>query len=126
MLVAVLAIHQAGGAYLPLDPDFPADRIAYMIEDSGLDLILSESSIARALPATGAEVILVDREGELDTLTIEAAALTGEGGSPEDLAEVLCLRFKAHLGVTCRVQLVAEDRLPRSEGKARRVWDLRK
>ncbi|WP_425558915.1 amino acid adenylation domain-containing protein [Kutzneria kofuensis] len=35
MVVTLLAVHKAGGAYLPIDPTYPADRIAYMLEDCG-------------------------------------------------------------------------------------------
>jgi amino acid adenylation domain-containing protein len=45
MIVALLAILKAGGAYLPLDPAFPQDRLAYMIEDSGIELLLTQSSL---------------------------------------------------------------------------------
>jgi amino acid adenylation domain-containing protein len=40
MLVAVLAIQKAGAAYVPLDPGFPRDRIEYMIEDAGLEVVV--------------------------------------------------------------------------------------
>jgi len=70
--------------------------------------------------------IIVDRESGLDTLTVEAAHPSRSAPNVDDLACALCDRFKAQLGVTCRVQLVAESQLPRSKGKAQRVWDLRK
>jgi phenylacetate-CoA ligase len=70
--------------------------------------------------------ILVERESGLDTLTVEAATLSPAHLATEGLADEICTKLKAHLGVTCRVQLIPEDQLPRSTGKARRVWDLRK
>ncbi|MGN8278204.1 non-ribosomal peptide synthase/polyketide synthase [Pseudomonas sp. SMN5] len=45
MLVGLLAILKAGGAYLPLDPAFPPERLAYMIEDSGIEWLLTQSSL---------------------------------------------------------------------------------
>ena len=45
MMIGLLAIHKAGGAYLPLDPDFPADRLAFMVEDSQTTLILTQEKL---------------------------------------------------------------------------------
>ncbi|WP_438281677.1 amino acid adenylation domain-containing protein, partial [Pseudomonas alabamensis] len=42
MIVGLLAILKAGGAYVPLDPAYPQDRLAYMIEDSGLQSVLTQ------------------------------------------------------------------------------------
>jgi amino acid adenylation domain-containing protein len=41
LIITVLAILQAGGAYLPLDPEEPRDRLAFMVNDSGISLILT-------------------------------------------------------------------------------------
>ncbi len=41
MIIAIMAVEKAGGAYLPIDPHYPEDRIAYMLEDSGAALLLS-------------------------------------------------------------------------------------
>ncbi|HUD31043.1 MAG TPA: MupA/Atu3671 family FMN-dependent luciferase-like monooxygenase [Novosphingobium sp.] len=60
MLACLIAVHKAGGAYVPLDPSYPRDRIAHMIADSGLGLILSETALAADLPATPAPVLHVD------------------------------------------------------------------
>lgn len=51
MVVAVWGIFKAGLAYLPLDPSYPADRLAGMIDDSGVSLILSDQDKAPRFPA---------------------------------------------------------------------------
>ena len=56
MIVAMLAVLKAGGAYLPLDPGYPDERLALMIEDAGLDLILSGPEVDH-LPETRAQLI---------------------------------------------------------------------
>lgn len=61
--IAVLATLKAGAAYVPLDPAYPRDRIALMIEDSGLRTILTTSDQVHTLPTSdGVEVIRIDRD----------------------------------------------------------------
>ncbi|MFV1872010.1 MAG: amino acid adenylation domain-containing protein [Oleiphilus sp.] len=50
MLAALLGILKLGATYIPLDPDFPDDRLAYMIEDSGLQHLISQSEHLTRLP----------------------------------------------------------------------------
>ncbi|WP_053375085.1 non-ribosomal peptide synthetase [Paenibacillus sp. FJAT-27812] len=58
MIIGILAIQKAGGAYLPIDPDFPEDRIQYMLEDSGADWLLTQTRFAaKARSLTAGEVI---------------------------------------------------------------------
>ncbi|WP_435635616.1 amino acid adenylation domain-containing protein [Pseudomonas solani] len=49
VIVGLLAILKAGGAYVPLDPAYPEDRLAFLIEDSGLSLLLAEDSARERL-----------------------------------------------------------------------------
>ncbi|KQT54861.1 hypothetical protein ASG43_04785 [Aureimonas sp. Leaf454] len=51
LVAALLAILKAGGAWLPLDPAYPADRLAFMIEDSGARLVLSDGAALAFEPA---------------------------------------------------------------------------
>ncbi|NES89257.1 amino acid adenylation domain-containing protein [Okeania hirsuta] len=62
MLVGLLGILKAGGAYLPLDPSYPRDRLAYLLEDSGVTLLLaSEKSVVR-LPESKGRVVFLDKD----------------------------------------------------------------
>ncbi|MGO8795977.1 MAG: amino acid adenylation domain-containing protein [Candidatus Sulfotelmatobacter sp.] len=61
-VVSLLAILKAGGTYLPLDPNFPKDRLAFMLADSEVSLVLTSSSARESLPETSACVILLDAE----------------------------------------------------------------
>jgi amino acid adenylation domain-containing protein/non-ribosomal peptide synthase protein (TIGR01720 family) len=45
MIVSLMAILKSGAGYVPLDPDYPAERLAYMIEDSGMDLLLTQPGL---------------------------------------------------------------------------------
>ncbi|NWB24860.1 MULTISPECIES: non-ribosomal peptide synthetase [unclassified Pseudomonas] len=61
LLIGLLAIIKAGGAYVPLDPDYPAERLAYMLKDSGVQLLLTQTSLLEQLPtAQGVCVIAMD------------------------------------------------------------------
>ncbi|MGP4045444.1 amino acid adenylation domain-containing protein [Streptomyces sp. 2A115] len=60
LLVSVLATQKAGAAYVPVDPQYPSDRIAFMLSDSRPAVIVSTVGIGQALPECDAEMILVD------------------------------------------------------------------
>lgn len=60
LVVAALAIQKAGGAYLPLDPNFPADRLSFMVKDSLSQIILSSRMTAEALYEAGAQTVFVE------------------------------------------------------------------
>uniref|UniRef100_UPI001428A884 non-ribosomal peptide synthetase n=1 Tax=Streptomyces hygroscopicus TaxID=1912 RepID=UPI001428A884 len=56
---AVLAVHKAGAAYLPLDPAYPADRLAYMLADARPGVVVTTRAVAATLPSTGSATVLV-------------------------------------------------------------------
>jgi amino acid adenylation domain-containing protein len=60
MIVALLAVLKAGGAYLPIDPDYPEERIRFMIEKSQVGWLLTQSHLAASAAASGAKIIVVD------------------------------------------------------------------
>ncbi|MEV5599821.1 amino acid adenylation domain-containing protein, partial [Streptomyces sp. NPDC052496] len=60
MVIAALAIHKAGGAYLPIDPEYPADRITYMLTDADPACICTTSDVE--LPPTPHPRILLDTD----------------------------------------------------------------
>jgi len=57
-VIAVLGVLKAGGVYVPLDPDQPAERIAFLLADSGTRLLLARDDLRSRLPATDARVVL--------------------------------------------------------------------
>jgi amino acid adenylation domain-containing protein len=62
MVVAMLAITKAGAGYLPLDPAYPADRLAYMLEDSGARWVLTQEPVLAKLPVHGLPTLCLDRD----------------------------------------------------------------
>jgi len=64
MVVAILGILKAGGAYVPLDTMYPKDRLAFMLEDASIRLVLSQSELTAALPDREMTVVTLDTEWE--------------------------------------------------------------
>ncbi|MFJ4686580.1 amino acid adenylation domain-containing protein [Streptomyces sp. NPDC088789] len=65
LMVALLGVLKAGAAYLPVDPDYPADRLAHMLADSGARTVVALGASAGRLPKTpGTEVLLLDADEE--------------------------------------------------------------
>jgi amino acid adenylation domain-containing protein len=60
LVVALLAVLKAGGAYLPLDPDYPSARIHTMLEDSRAEVVVTESALAERLGRHTTELLLID------------------------------------------------------------------
>ncbi|WP_405774633.1 non-ribosomal peptide synthase/polyketide synthase [Streptomyces sp. NBC_00859] len=78
LIVAILAVLKSGGAYLPMDPAYPADRIAYMVEDAAPAAVIASTGTAGVLPATEAAVVMLD---EAETV----AALAGLDDAAPDV-----------------------------------------
>ncbi|MCQ8187448.1 amino acid adenylation domain-containing protein [Streptomyces sp. RCU064] len=68
LLVALLAVWKAGAAYLPLDTEYPADRLAYMLQDAGPELVLTTSELASVLPDVDIPHVLLDAPGTAEEL----------------------------------------------------------
>jgi amino acid adenylation domain-containing protein len=85
MVEAVLATLKAGGAYVPLDPAYPRARLAHMIEDARLGVVVTVTALRGALPLGAARALCLD-EGAVD-----ADAPPGEAAParPEQLAYVI-------------------------------------
>jgi len=62
MIVAVIAVLKAGGCYLPLDPSYPAERLAFMLEDSRAELLITRQSLLKQLPFTAARTLCIDSD----------------------------------------------------------------
>ncbi|MEU6299767.1 non-ribosomal peptide synthetase [Streptomyces erythrochromogenes] len=64
LVTALLAVLKAGCAYLPLNPDYPEDRLGFMLSDAGVPLCLTESWLTGKLPSTGTRMIALDEQDE--------------------------------------------------------------
>ncbi|HEX5708647.1 MAG TPA: amino acid adenylation domain-containing protein, partial [Pyrinomonadaceae bacterium] len=61
-VAAMLGVLKAGGAYLPLDPSYPPERLAFMLEDARAPVLLTEDALVENLPPTSARIICLDGE----------------------------------------------------------------
>ena len=62
MVVGLLGILKAGGVYVPLDPAFPAERLAFMLEDSQAAVLVTQQHLLAQLPAPGTSVVCLDAD----------------------------------------------------------------
>jgi len=87
MVVGLLGVLKAGGVYLPLDPAYPAERIAFMLEDAGAPILLTQAALADLAPAFKGQVLRLDT----DRATIEREPTSNPvvNLSPDDPAYVI-------------------------------------
>jgi len=85
MVVTLLGILKSGAAYLPLDPSYPADRLAFMIADGGAGLIVTQKHTARDLPPGQAALVYVDAHQAVD----EHAPNVDGSATADDVAYVI-------------------------------------
>jgi natural product biosynthesis luciferase-like monooxygenase protein len=84
MVAGALGIQLAGAAYVPMDPAYPADRLALYAEDSGCPVILTESAVADALPQGPALLVL-----DTDPRLAMASPIAPQGPGAADPAYVI-------------------------------------
>ncbi|HEU0079427.1 MAG TPA: amino acid adenylation domain-containing protein, partial [Longimicrobiaceae bacterium] len=115
LVVALLAVLKAGAAYVPVDPAYPAERIAYMLADSGVPLLLTQERLRGRFPASSAEVLALDGGG---TLPAGPGAAGPVPVSPGNLAYVIYTSgstgrpkgaMNAHRGIVNRLLWMQEE-----------------
>ncbi|WP_437931306.1 amino acid adenylation domain-containing protein [Sorangium sp. So ce291] len=81
MVIATLGVLKAGGAYLPLDHEYPGERLAFMMRDSRARLLITYDALADELPMDGWTTLLLDAEAQ------QIAACSDERPSARPLPE---------------------------------------
>lgn len=90
MVTAILAVWEAGAAYLPLDPAHPAARIAYMLADSRASVVVGTTEVLDDMPATGrARTLDLDDPAVVSALAAQPATALETGVQPGQLAYVI-------------------------------------
>jgi amino acid adenylation domain-containing protein/thioester reductase-like protein len=64
LIIAMIAVLKAGGAYLPLDPGYPGERIRFMTEDAGAEILITDERHSAMLQRRGARVLLLNRHAD--------------------------------------------------------------
>ncbi|WP_437334473.1 amino acid adenylation domain-containing protein [Sorangium sp. So ce394] len=125
LVVALLGVLKAGAAYVPIDPDYPAERIAFMLDDAAAPVLLTQWPVASRLPPHRAQLLCLDADrAELDG---ESTAKPAVAVSPDNLAYTIYTSGSTgrpkgagntHRGLLNRLQwmqeryaLTAEDRV---------------
>jgi iturin family lipopeptide synthetase A len=91
MVVGLLGILKAGGAYLPIDPVYPHDRIVFMLHDAQAPVLVTQSSLASALPPHHARLVCLDAPADRRAISRESDENPAPpvGVTPDDLAYVI-------------------------------------
>ena len=87
IIVTLLAVLKAGGGYVPLDPDYPQQRLADISEDSQFSVLITQQKLLNSLPVQGVKVIVLDTESEM--LTNQSPANPVSEVKPENLTCLL-------------------------------------
>lgn len=86
MVSAVLGVLKCGGAYVALDAAYPRERLAYMLEDADVVVVLTEKTLASSLPQYNATVVCIDADWE--AIARESEENLASAGTPESLVYV--------------------------------------
>lgn len=87
MVVGLLGILKAGGGYVPLDPAYPGERLAFMIEDTQISVLLTQARLVESLPPHQAQVVCLDTQWEEIAFHSEENPISAV--TPDNLAYVI-------------------------------------
>ena len=87
MAVAVLATLKAGAAYAPIDPNYPEERVAFMLADSAAPVLLTQQHLLAKLPAHGARTVCLD--ADWDEIAAHDQSPVDAAATIDDLAYVI-------------------------------------
>jgi amino acid adenylation domain-containing protein len=89
MLIALLGVHKAGAAYVPLDPAYPAERLRFMVEDAQTAVLLTEQALVGSAPQDAARMVVLDRDADRDAIQGESDENVSPLATPDSRVYVL-------------------------------------
>jgi len=90
LVIGVLGILTAGGTYVPLDPEYPQERLSFMLEDTGIDLVLTHEAWAERWSRGSLQAVAIETVTAAETAVAETSADLGTaGGGSQQLAYVI-------------------------------------
>lgn len=87
MAVGILGILKSGAGYLPIDPDYPVQRLNWMLNDSGVTVVVTNRTLGEKLSSSSAQLIALDVERP--TISAQSTTNLEHGPAPADLAYVI-------------------------------------
>jgi len=87
MVIGLLGILKAGGAYVPLTPSYPKERLAFMLEDAQVSVLLTHEHLLNSLPEHKAKVVCLN--SDLENIAHENVENPNSMTTPENLAYVI-------------------------------------
>lgn len=108
LIVAMLGVLKAGAAYVPLDPELPVERLAFMLRDADVSLLVTTTSLLPRIPATCDRMLCVDRDGPAI-----AAQPTRDHDSPQSSAQLAYIMYTSGSSGTPKGVLIAHRSIAR-------------
>jgi amino acid adenylation domain-containing protein len=87
MVVGLLAITKAGGGYVPLDPTYPRERLAFLVQDSKVPVLVTQDALVSGFEGCGAQVVRVD--GDAEAIAARPDTNPESAVAPENLAYLI-------------------------------------
>ncbi|MEM9272243.1 MAG: amino acid adenylation domain-containing protein [Cyanobacteria bacterium P01_F01_bin.143] len=84
MIIALLGVLKAGGAYLPLDPNYPQERLSFILDNARVSVLLTQEQLVTELPEQDAKIILLDRD--LTAISLHDETNLAVATTPDNLA----------------------------------------
>ena len=87
MIVALLGVMKSGGAYVPMDPTYPGERISFVLNDASVPLLLTQETLYRTVNVGSAKHVCLDKEWA--SIARHSAEAPPASANAEDLAYVI-------------------------------------